>query len=157
MAYQRDITSKLLDRPKQDTSTSQARIPSGNSTHAPLVTKSVTTTKLSNKSSTNNKNNTKEQKSPIVYEDIMEASQKDSSKNGKKKHKSKNKAQKQLKANKNINNNERDDKPVESKETEVPSAIRTNHYVIILGDSMVKNLQGWRMKTSMKSYEKVIV
>ena len=157
LAYQRDIITKLLDRPKQDTSTSQARIPSGKSTHAPLATKNETTTKLSNKSSTNNENNTKEQKSPIVYEDIMEASQKDSSKNGKKKNKSKNKAQKQLKANKNINNNKRDDKPVESKEKEVPEAITTNHNVIILGDSMVKNLQGWRMKTSMKSNDKVIV
>ena len=62
----------------------------------------------------------------------------------------------------NINNNERDDKPVESKEKEVPSAIGNkvttkNHNVIILRDSMVKNLQGWRMKTSMKSNEKVIV
>ena len=33
----------------------------------------------------------------------------------------------------------------------------TLHNVIILGDSMVKNLQGWRMKTSMKSNDKVIV
>ena len=51
LAYQRDIISKLLDRPKQGTSTSQARIPSGKSTHAPPVTKNETTTKLSNKSS----------------------------------------------------------------------------------------------------------
>ena len=141
MAYQRDIIFKLLDRPKQATSTSQARIPSGNSTHAPLITKNVTTTKLSNKSSTNNEDNTKEQKSPIVYEDIMEKSR-GFIKKWKKETKVKNKAKKQLKANKNINNNEQDDKPVESKEKEVPSAITTNHNVIILGDSMVKNLQG---------------
>ena len=161
LAYQRDIIFTLLDRPKQDTSTSQARIPSGKSTHAPPVTKNETTTKLSNKSSNqssaNNENNTKEQKSPIVYEDIMEINQKDPPKNGKKKNKSKNKAQKQLKANENTNNNERGDKPVETKEKEAPIAITTNHNVIILGDSMVKNLQGWRMRTSMKSNEKIIV
>ena len=161
LAYQRDIISKLLDRPKQDTSTSQARIPSGKSTHAPLVvTKNETTTKLSNKIYANNGNNRKEQqKSPIVYEDIMETNQKDPPKNGKKKNKSKNKAQKPIKANKNTNNNEWDDKPVKSqeKEKEAPSAITTNHNVIILGDSMVKNLQGWRMKSSMKSNEKIIV
>ena len=50
LAYQRDVITKLLDRPKQDTSTSQARILSGKSTHAPLATKNETTTKLSNKS-----------------------------------------------------------------------------------------------------------
>ena len=89
----------------------------------------------------------------------METNQKDPPKNGKKKNKSKNKAQKQLKANENTNNNERDDKPVETKEKEkeAPIAIMTNHNVIILGDSMVKNLQGWRTRTSMKSNEKIIV
>eukprot|EP00794_Sanderia_malayensis_P021268 gene21268-23343_t len=159
LAYQRDIISKLLDRPRQDMSTSQARIPSEKSTHAPLVAKNETTTKLSNKINANNENNTKEQKSPIVIEDIMETNQKDPPKNGKKKNKSKNKAQKQLEANKNTTNNEREDKPVETKEKEkeAPSAITTNHNVVILGDSMVKNLQGWRMKTSMKSNEKIIV
>ena len=162
LAYQRDIISKLLDGPKRDTSTSQARIPSGKSTHATCVTKNGTTTKLLNRSSTDNESNTKEQKSHIVYEDIMETSQKNTSKNGKKKNKSKNKAQQQLKANTNINNNERDGKPIESKEKEAPSAIGSkvttkNHNVIILGDSMVKNLQGWRMRTSKKGHEKVII
>ena len=81
--------------------------------------------------------------------------------NGKKKNKSQNKAQQQLKANTNISNNERDDKPVDSKEKEVPSTIGNkvtinNHNVIILDDSMVKNLQGWKMKILMKGYEKVM-
>ena len=53
----------------------------------------------------------------------MEASQKKTLKNGKKKNKSKNKTRQKLKANMHINNNERDDKPVKSKEKEVPSAI----------------------------------
>ena len=53
LAYQRDIISKLIDRPKQDTSRSQTRFPSGKSTHATCVTKNETKTKLSNKSSTN--------------------------------------------------------------------------------------------------------
>ncbi len=61
LGYQRDIISKLLDRPRQDMSTSQARIPSEKSTHAPLVSKNETTTKLSNEISANNEN-TKEPK-----------------------------------------------------------------------------------------------
>eukprot|EP00112_Aurelia_sp_Birch-Aquarium-sp1_P000204 Seg1018.6 transcript_id=Seg1018.6/GoldUCD/mRNA.D3Y31 product="hypothetical protein" protein_id=Seg1018.6/GoldUCD/D3Y31 len=164
LAYQHEIISKLLDRPKQDMSTSQTGIPPGKLINAPPSgIKNETATKLSNDSSTNNKNDTREQKSLIVYEDIaMETSQMDSTKKGKKKKlKSKNKTQQQLEANTNVNNNERDDKPVESKEKKVPNVIvnkvMTNQYVIILGDSMVKNLQGWRMKTSMKSNEKVIV
>ena len=57
----------------------------------------------------NNDNHAREQKCPIVYEDIMEVNPKDILRNTKKQSNSKTKAQ-ELKVNKNINGNEREEK-----------------------------------------------
>ena len=118
LAYQQELISKLFDRPEQDLSTSQSEITSGKSIHAPPHVTRNDTAKLSNKNSTNDENDTKEQKSPIVYEDIMETKQKGLSKNGKKNNKSKSKTKIQPKESKNDSNNNN-----EQNEKKIPIAI----------------------------------
>ena len=112
-------------------------------------------TGIANKGSMSNNNHAREQKCPIVYEDIMEASHKGILRNAKKKSKAHNKAQ-ELKTKMNANGNEREEKEIEMKSTNDNKAA-TYYNVIVLGDSMIKNLQGWRMKTSLKSREKVVI
>ena len=104
-----------------------------------------------------------ENKSPIVYEDTAADTDKQNSKKsgGKKKKRSKQQHQAILE-NSTTNTAKGDSQPTESLEKDVSSADNkvnkdTTNQVIVLGDSMVKNIQGWRMKKAMKNDERVFV
>ena len=55
----------------------------------------------------------------------------------------------------NTNGNEREEKEMEMQNTN-DNKVETYHNVIVLGDSTVKNLKGWRTKTALQSKEKVV-